>query len=65
MVWVLGLKCVGLNVFNVGTYIVDVDDEEKEFGYVNVGVVFGVRKFYDMDGFLLEDVVVDFDLNLV
>ena len=48
--WALGPKRVGSNVLNVGTYTVDVDDEEKEFGHANVGVALGVRKPYDVDG---------------
>jgi len=63
--WALGPKRVGSNVLNVGTYTVDVDDEEKEFGHANVGVALGVRKPYDMDGSPPEDVAADFDLNSV
>ena len=41
--WTAGPKRVGSNILNIGTYTVDVDDDEKEFGQANVGVALGLR----------------------
>ena len=62
--WALGPKRVGSNILNIGTYTVDVDDDEKEFGQANVGVALGLRKPYDVEA-ADEEGTEDFDLNSV
>ena len=61
--WALGPKRVGSNILNIGTYTVDVDDDEKEFGQANVGVALGLRKPYDVEP--ADEGAEGFDLNSV
>ena len=59
--WALGPKRVGSNILNIGTYTVDVDDDEKEFGQANVGVALGLRKPCDVEP--ADEGAEGFDLN--
>jgi len=62
--WAFGPKRIGSNILHVGTYTVDVDDEEKEFGRANAGIMLGLRKSYEPDPPDVE-LPVDFDLNAI